>query len=76
MPALWCWGRCPGCGEPVWVWGEMRWGEGCGCMRGDGLECGGCDWGRGEGCGERTWLLSDVASCWPCRCGDWAICCC
>lgn len=45
-------------------------------MRGDGLECGGCDWGLGDGCGDRTWLASDVCIDWPCRwgCGDGAIC--
>lgn len=33
----------PGWGEPVW--GETWCGEGWGCIRGDGLECGGWDWG-------------------------------
>lgn len=71
----WCWFRCPGWGEPVCIWGDMWCGEGWGCMRGDGLECGGWDWGLGEGCGERTWLARDVVSACPCKCGDWAICC-
>lgn len=58
----------PGWGEPVW--GETWCGEGWGCIRGDGLECGGWDWGRGDwtGAGDRTWLLRDVAICWPGRC--------
>lgn len=66
----------PGWGDPVCIWGEMWCGDGCGCMRGDGLECGGCDCGRGDGCGDRTWLASDEDSAWFWRwgcgwgCGD------
>lgn len=74
---MWPCSMDPDMGPPKLGWGELEWsapcwGDGWGCIRGEGLEWGACcEGGRGDctGAGERTWLPRVFAIVWP---GRWA----